>query len=280
MARLKELAIKVAGDQLLFDPEKIMEEAGTNYRDMESEDTKAHIRKMVDSIHAGGTDKFPAITVYQKDGNVYVRAGWCRRRAHVLAANEGAPVKGIRAISGEMKEAEAVLDVLNSNDGLPLKPLEQAKAYHRLITFQWTVSEIARRRGISAQAVSNMLALLDAPAPVVEMVEKGEVSATLAVETVRSQGALMGTDALQTGVKAAKEKGKTHATKKDMPKPAVKSTRITPEPEKSEINWNNYGPQLEAVLNSVLTHFKREGIQHHDVVNARALLKEIRYLKQ
>jgi hypothetical protein len=32
------------------------------------------------------------------------------------------------AITEEMKDDEAVLDVLNSNDGLPLKPLEQAKA--------------------------------------------------------------------------------------------------------------------------------------------------------
>lgn len=273
--RLKDMGTR-AGEIIMLDPEIIEEKDGYNVRDMQSEGTQAYIRQMVDSIHASGTAAFPEITVRQEDGKVYVTRGHCRRRAFILARQEGAEIKGIRAIADTIKgDAEHTLDLLNSNDGLPLTPLEKATAIKRLISFEWTPAEIAKRRGCTAQAISNLLALLDAPAPVVGMVEKGEVSATLAVETVRKQGALLATDSLKTAVVNAKEKGKNHATAKHLPKNPVQSNRITPEPEKETIDWNIFGPQLHDTLKSVLTHFKRDGIQHHDVVNARALIKEI-----
>ena len=113
------------------------------------------------------------------------------------------------------------------------------------------------------------------------MVERGEVSATLAVETVRSQGALLATDSLKTAVSTAKMKGKNHATAKHMPKSQVQSTKTTtPEKETGvkEIDWNHFGPLLRDTLTTVLRHFKREGdgvITHIDILNARQLIKDI-----
>src|SRR6185369_3087608 len=171
MARLKDLAIGTK-DSFLFDPELIEEKPGYNVRDMESPETQAHIRKMVDAIHSGGTLAFPPITICAEEGKIYVLAGYCRRRAFVLAKQEGAPIKGILAVANTQKEDERALDLLNSNDGLPLTPLEKAKVVQRLISFDWTPSEIARRRGQSVTTINNLLALLDAPADVVKMVEK------------------------------------------------------------------------------------------------------------
>jgi ParB/RepB/Spo0J family partition protein len=216
--RLKELAVGRGGDTLLFDPEMIEEKDGFNVRDMNHPETIAHIRKMADAIKETGTATFPPITISQESGHIYVYAGHCRRRAFILAKEEGAPIKGILCVANNQKEDERTLDLLNSNDGLPLKPLEQAKVMKRLLSFQWTISDIAKKRGVSPQAISNTLALLALPAPAAELVETGQVAATLAVETVRQQGALIGTDALQTAVKTAKEKGKSHATKKHLPK--------------------------------------------------------------
>lgn len=217
MARLKELAVGRGGDSFIFDPEMIEERPGYNVRDMDSEETRAHIRKMADSIHAGGTAAFPPITVCQEDGKIYVIAGYCRRRAFILAKQEGAPIKGILAIANTQKEDERTLDLLNSNDGLPLTPLEKAKAVQRLISFQWTVAEIARRRGVSSQSISNLLCLLESPPEVVRLVEEGKVSATLAVDTVRKKGALFAGKELAGAVEKAKASGKGKATLKHLP---------------------------------------------------------------
>lgn len=222
MARLKEIAIGRGGDSFLFDPESIQEKPGYNVRDMESPETQAHVRRMADAIHAGGTSSFPPITVQQaEDGNLYVIAGYCRRRAFVLAKQEGAPIKGIRAIAAAQRnDAELTLDLLQSNDGLPLKPMEKARAMQRLVSFQWTTTDIAKRLGVSHTTVNNNLALLDAPAEAVELVEQGKVSATLAVETVKKDGALIGTQKLKQGVGRAAEAGKEKATRKHIEQPA------------------------------------------------------------
>ena len=273
--RLRDMGTR-AGEIIMLDPEMIEEKPGYNVRNMESEATQAYIRQMVDSIHASGTAAFPEISVHQENGKVYVTRGHCRRRAFIIARNEGAEIKGIRAIASTIEgDAENTLDLLNNADGLHLTPLEIATAIKRLISFEWSIAEIAKRRGCTPQAISNLLALLDAPAPVVGMVERGEVSATLAVETVRSQGALLATDSLKTAVSTAKMKGKNHATAKHMPKSQVQSTK-TPAGVK-EIDWNHFGPLLRDTLTTVLRHFKREGdgvITHIDILNARQLIKE------
>lgn len=169
---------------------------------------------MADAIHAGGTAAFPPITVQQGDDEaLYVIAGHCRRRAFVLAMEEGAPIKGIRAVAAvQRSDAELALDLLTSNEGLPLKPLERAKAIQRLVSFSWSVTEIAKRLGVSSTTVTNNLALLDAPAAAVELVEQGKVSATLAVKTIRSEGGMAGVEKLRKGVQRAAESGKGRAT--------------------------------------------------------------------
>lgn len=270
MARLRDFGSR-AGDMYLIDPEKIEEKPGYNTRDMASEDTQAHIRKMADAIKENGTGSFPPITVGQEDGKIFVYAGHCRRRAHILAKEEGAPVKGILCIADTdsrgkpRSEEQRTLDLIDSNDILLLKPIEQAKALQRLINFKWTISEIAKRRGVSPQTISNILAVLDLPAPAAEMVDKGQVAATLAVETIRKKGALIGSDKLKSAVETAKKAGKTHATKKHLPK----------DPPKKTIDWSIWGPKLLTSLEEVCRHHSGNPI-HITVVNAKTLMKDLR----
>jgi hypothetical protein len=235
---------------------------------------------MVDSIHASGTAAFPEITVHQENGKVYVTRGHCRRRAFIIARNEGAEIKGIRAIASTIKgDAENTLDLINNADGLHLTPLEIATAIKRLISFEWSINEIAKRRGCTPQAIKNALEVADLPAPAAKMVEKGEVSATLAVVTVRKEGTLMGTERLKEGVKTAKEKGKSHATAKHLPKSQVQRTkeptetlppRLT-EPHK-DIDWNTRGPQLEKALRKII-NADNSTIQQQAIMDARTLIK-------
>jgi len=283
--RLKDEATRRMGEILFFELEKIEEKPGFNLRDMQSESTRAYIREMADSIKASGTATVPPITIWQEDGHIYVDEGHCRRRAHIIARDEGAPITGIRAYavpeSLAKSEAERTLNMFTSNNSLPLTPMEKGKGIQRLLSFQWSIKDIATRQGVTPQAISNMLAVLELPAPAAELVEKGAVSPTLAVETVRKQGAILGTDALKTGVEKAKEQGKTHATKKHLPPPSIqtRTDRISPiaKPE-VKIDWNEYGPQLKEALEKVLRLHSSAGVQRIEVVNARALIKEINQL--
>lgn len=265
MARLKEheACIGRGGDSFLFDPEQIHEREGYNCRNMDATETVNRIRKMADAIHAGGTAAFPPITVCQEEGRIFVIAGYCRRRAFILAKQEGAPIKGILAIANTQKEDERTLDLLNSNDGLPLTPLEKAKAVKRLIDFRWTSQEIARRRGVSVTAINNLLALLDAPADVVQMVEAGEVSATLAVNTVRQEGTLLAGPKLADAVKVAKEKGKSKATTKHV---AASRPRT---------DWEAQARRLKTAL-ALIVHAAGVQAQQAAIDQAAQLLGELR----
>jgi ParB/RepB/Spo0J family partition protein len=213
MARLKEMAVGRGGDTFLFNPEDIHELPEYNVRDMSSPETIAHIRSMADAIKAGGTAAFPPITISQIDGKIYVYAGYCRRRAFILAKQEGAPIKGILAVANTQSDEDRAVDLLTSNNGLPLTPMEKAKAVKRLLLFSWTPAEIAKRLGVSISSVGNLIALLNAPAEIKEMVNSGEVSATTAISEIRkdkkaASGVLAG------AVEKAKSEGKGRATAK------------------------------------------------------------------
>lgn len=259
MARLKDMGTR-AGEVIMLDPELIGEKPGYNIRDMESPATQQYIRQMVDSIHASGTAAFPEITVRQEDNQIYVVRGHCRLRAFRLAKKEGAEVKGIRAIASTLKsETDYALDLLNSNDGLPLTPLEKAKVIKRLTAFEWTVPEIAKRRGVTPQTILNMLALLEAPADVSALVESGKVSATLAVSTVRKEGSLYAGDTLQKAVDNAKSKGKARATAKHLPATAT-------------VDWKAYGPKLKTALTTIVN--ARGNAAQQEAIDQAAILLE------
>jgi ParB family chromosome partitioning protein len=264
VARLKEHegCVGRGGDSFIFDPEMIEEKPGYNVRNMDSAETQEHIRKMADAIKIGGTSAFPPITIHQEDGKVYVVAGYCRRRAFILAKQEGAPIKGILAVANTQTEAERALDLLNSNDGLPLTPLEKATAVKRLVSFQWTPQEIAERRGVSVTAIQNLLSLLEAPAEAIALVETGKVSATLAVETVRKDGAICGTEKLKEAVKTAEKQGRSHATAKHLPKremggvieqdnPAIRGEHPIDTARKGLTDWQVWGPRCHKYLEKI-----------------------------
>jgi len=260
MAKLKDLALKGAGDRLLFDLALIYEKEGYNTRDMGSPEVQAHIRRMADAIKANGTEAFPEITVFQEGDRVFVHRGHCRLRAHKLAKDEGAPVLGIRVIAApKQDDAERALDILASNDGLPLTPLEKAAAVKRLLKFEWTPADIAKARGCSVTAITDLIRLLDAPEEVKGMVQRGEVAARTATDVIRKEGGEQGTKTLQKAVETAKEAGKAKATAKHLPK--TEKSAVSPAPvntkpaathavpkASSGINYENWGPKMKKLL--------------------------------
>ena len=215
MARLKELAVGRGGDTFLFDPDQIEEIQGYNCRDMQSPETQAYIRSMADAIKASGTSAFPPITIRQEAGKIYVVAGHCRRRAHSIAKAEGAPIKGILAMANTQNEEERTLDLLASNNGLPLTPLEKANAVKRLLSFSWSPAEIAKKLGWSQTTIGNLITLIEAPREVREMVAAGEISASMAVAEIRKDKE-SAASSLAGAVEKAKGVGRSRATAKDV----------------------------------------------------------------
>lgn len=213
MARLKELAISRSSEVLLFDPNIIKEIPGYNVRDMESEATKKHIEQMVKALHSNGIMGFPPITIAQKDGSVFVYSGHCRRRAFSLAKEQGAPIKGIPCIVNKQNEEDRTLDLINSNEGLPLTPMEKAEAIQRLFKFGWTKAEVAEKIGVTIQTIYNLCTLNDADPEIKGMVNDGEVSASTAIYIIKKDKG-EAKETLKKVVKKAKKKGKKKATVK------------------------------------------------------------------
>lgn len=214
MAQLRDLGVGRGPGTIVFDPEQIEELPGYNTRDMNSEATQTHIRTMADAIKENGNKDFPPITIFQENEKVYVMAGWCRRRAHLLARSEGADIKGILCFNaGKRDPAEMALDVLNSNEGLPLTRLEKALAVKKLLSFMWTREDIAKKKGWSVTTVNDLLALLEAPEEVKTLVKENKVSATEALRQVR-QDPVEAPQRIRDAYQKATEAGKPKATKK------------------------------------------------------------------
>ena len=265
---VRDLALSRGASTLVFDPLLIQEHPNDNTRDMNSEATIAHIREMANSIKDNGNENFPPITIYQDGENIYVMAGWCRRRAHVLAMEEGAPVKGILCLNVLRKKPEDLaLSILSSNDGLPLTAIEKSKAVKRLQSFMWTPQEIAKRTGWSLSTVNNLIALHDAPESIIDMVKDGSVSATLAIKVVAENG----DDAegvLKDAVANAKKSGKSKATAKDVDK------------KPAQFDWNaKYGLQCYQLLSKIyeLPVTKRKDHLDNLIAEAGLLCEAIEY---
>lgn len=173
-------------------PHLLMEEDGFNTRGMYCDDyyelpeVKAGIRLLAEAYTRG--DYVPPIIVKVRDGNVYVREGHRRRRAILMAIEEGAEIRKVQVLEHKGDEAEQSLLIATSNDGLPLTPLERAVIYGRLSKWGWSDQEIATRVGRTVTHVRNGLQLLELPLDLKKMIQAGEVSATYAAELYGEHG--------------------------------------------------------------------------------------------
>ena len=131
------------------------------------------LQDLADSILQYGL--IQPITVRKLDSGYYqIIAGERRWRASRLAGLTEVPVRVIEADDRRTAEL-ALVENLQRED---LNPIEEAKGYKTLIdVYGLTQEEAAKSVGRSRPAVANSMRLLNLSAPVMEMVEKGELSA-------------------------------------------------------------------------------------------------------
>ena len=109
------------------------------------------------------------------EGTYVLIAGERRLRAAALAGLRSIPAV-IRSVeSDERYLSEALIENVQRKD---LSPLEEAAAYRNLLEdFGMTHEQVAKRVGKSRSAVTNILRLLQLPAPIQGMLEREELSA-------------------------------------------------------------------------------------------------------
>ena len=130
----------------------------------------------------------PPIRLVQRGGKLYLIQGHRRLRAARELAGEGELIQYLNGIiEPDADEYTLLAGTIAENQGLALTPIEEARAYGRMITRGgWSVTEIAERVGRSVTHIYNRLKLLESSRRVQSALEIGAISTTEAIEVVKT----------------------------------------------------------------------------------------------
>jgi ParB-like chromosome segregation protein Spo0J len=180
--RLREHeAVLSKSDQFMVDPRLLKVDPSYNVRDLGAPDERAALDELKEQIRASGVRTALEIRIQGQD--VFIVAGHRRHKVVMELIAEGEPIQKIPATQepAGTGEADRVANLVISNSGKPLTPLQVAEVVRRLLAFGWEKSQVAKRLGWkSTTSVNQYLDMLAMPEQVKEHVRKGEISATLA----------------------------------------------------------------------------------------------------
>jgi len=129
------------------------------------------LEELAESIRSQGI--LQPLLVRAGDVGYELIAGERRLRAAALAGMDRVPVLLKDVSDAEMLELSIVENIQREN----LNPMEEAEAYHRLISeFELTQDETAERVGKSRSAVANFLRLRQLPDPIKDSIMVGDLS--------------------------------------------------------------------------------------------------------
>lgn len=241
--RLKEHeGVAARRDYFLFDPRLLKIDPAYNVRRMDDPELRAKNLELKESIRANGV-KMP-LEIRFNGTDAIVVAGHRRHAMVMELIGEGEPIKSVPVMqeSAETNDEERTLNLVTSNSGEPLKPMEVAEVVRRLIAFGWDKGQIARRLGWKSTAsVQQHLDLIAIPSEVKAAAKASGVADTTLRTAVKELGsaetlkliqdnAAQGKKTRPKDVKQAAPKKATQA--KAPPKPA--EPEPTPEPPREE----------------------------------------------
>jgi ParB/RepB/Spo0J family partition protein len=227
-------------DAYPFDPRLLKIEPGYNVRNLDSTDDAD--LELKESIRANGV-RVP-LEVRLVDEDVFVVAGHRRYKMTMELIAEGEEIKSI-PVMPEPKhttEIDRIINLVISNSGKPLKPLEVAEVVRRLVVFGWDHHAIAKRLGWkSSGSVKQHLDLIAMPEPVKQIVRDDGASATTAAKAMKDAkndpefAAQLLRDAAEEQKRLGKKgratpKSVTAAGERAKPKPLAEP-KPTPQPE-------------------------------------------------
>ena len=218
-------AMKAAGassrDLWMVDASLIVVIDGFNPR-IHDDKYEQHVETIKNSMLQTGYDLSKPLTGYVgSDNKIYLTDGHTRLTAYNRAIAEGleaTPLPVVPKDKGTSME-DLTIGLVVSNNGKPLTSYEIAIVCKRLsTTYHRTAKEIAAVLHISDKYVGQLLDLAAAPVAIREMVQNGEISASLAIEMLakHKDGA---TEAIQAAVGKAGAAGKAKVTKRSTVSP-------------------------------------------------------------
>jgi ParB family chromosome partitioning protein len=168
----------------------------------------------------------PLLVREENDGYELI-AGERRLRAAQKAGLTQVPVVTKRIDDSKLLELSIVENIQRAN----INPIEESKAYHRLITdFKLTQDKVAKRVGKSRSAVANFLRLRQLPEPIKASIQEGKLTmgharALLGIENSTQQMAAWRTVVKRDlSVRETEELIRSLKGKKKKPKVTRKST--------------------------------------------------------
>lgn len=203
-------------DHVAVPLEKIRFRENYNVR-VDSERYRQRVEHLAQLMLANGYQQDKPITGFVADESgeqvAYVVSGHTRVRAARRANELGASIENIPMLSVPKgtNEIDLIFDLSISNDGAPLTLYEQGVVNQRLINRGISVAEIARRLQRSETHIRNSLELRSAPRAIIEHVEHGRISETLALELMRKHGS-EAIKIIEEGVEKAKTQGRNKVT--------------------------------------------------------------------
>lgn len=144
---------------------------------------------LADSIGAQGLLK-PLLVDAMKDGRFFLVDGERRFKAILKLQERGQefPLAEAMINGRNVSEMDRVLVMLASNDAKNFEPIEEANGYRRLRDeYKLEPMQIARAVGKSIAFVEQRLLLGDASTEEQELVQQGDVSATVVMEQMRKE---------------------------------------------------------------------------------------------
>jgi ParB/RepB/Spo0J family partition protein len=195
-------------DMFRVNPKHIKVKMGWNGRDFNDPANIEHVDQLAQSIAEIGVKE--PLTVSWEDGQAWLVDGECRLRATLRAIEVyKADIKTIPIKTEDRysNDADKLFSQIIRNSGKPFTAMEQAKVYKRLLDMGWQQNDIAKKAGISAARISQILDLLTMPEPIKAMVTNGQVSASLAQATIRDHNPQVATQVLQDAVATAQADG-------------------------------------------------------------------------
>ena len=140
--------------------------------------------RLAESLRTRGQLQPIRVRWHEERGMYVVLAGERRWRAARMAA-----LAELQCVihEGPLDDADKLgLQVIENALRSDLKPVEQARAYRRVIDAKgWTMTELAQELAIHPTTVARALALLELPAAVQDRVEQGGLSPSAAAEIAK-----------------------------------------------------------------------------------------------
>lgn len=145
-----------------------------------------NIEELAKSIKENGL--MIPIRVYRQDENFVIIDGHRRLKAIQMLLNAGVDIPRIAAIVTRKQTAEErVFQILLTNSGKPLSPIELGETYKRLLNFGYSTKEIANRIGKSENSITENIDLVTNTTKVTkQLITDKRISANLAKKIIKN----------------------------------------------------------------------------------------------